>query len=175
MEQSLEWNSSLYVNFVDYRKAFDSIHRDTLWHLLRHYGIPLKLTKLIKKSYEDMTCQVVHQGKLTEKFGVKTGVCQGCLLSPFLFLLAIDWIMKTTTEETRNGIQWTLWDQLEDLDFADDLALLSHSHQQIQEKTARLKTTSCQVGLDFYPKKTQIMKINTQSIDPVTLDGNRIR
>ena len=121
-----------------------------------------------------MTCQVVHQGKFTEKFGVKTGVRQGCLLSPFLFLLAIDWIMKTTTEETRNGIQWTLWDQLEDLDFADDLALLSHSHQQIQEKTARLKTTSCQVGLDIHPKKTQIMKINTQSTDPVTLDGNRI-
>ena len=137
VEQSLEWNSSLYVNFVDYRKAFDSIHRDTLWHLLRHYGIPLKLTKLIKKSYEDMTCQVVHQEKLTEKFGVKTGVRQGCLLSPFLFLLAIDWIMKTTTEETRNGIQWTLWDQLEDLDFADDLALLSHSHQQIQEKNIK--------------------------------------
>ena len=174
VEQSLEWNSSLYINFVDYRKAFDSLHRDTLWQLLRHYGIPEKMTRLIKNSYEDMNCQVVHQGKLSKKFEVKAGVRQGCLLSPFLFLLAIDWIMKGTTEGTRNGIQWTLLNQLEDLDFADDLALLAHSHQQIQDKTSKLKTISSQVGLDIHPQKTQIMKMNTPNADPVTLGGNRI-
>ena len=175
VEQSLEWNSSLYINFVDYRKAFDSLHRDTLCQLLRHYGIPEKMTlRLIKNSYEDMNCQVVHQGKLSKKFEVKAGVRQGCLLSPFLFLLAIDWIMKGTTEGTRNGIQWTLWNQLEDLDFADDLALLAHSHQQIQDKTSKLKTISSQVGLDIHPQKTQIMKMNTPNADPVTLGGNRI-
>ena len=174
VEQSLEWNSSLYINFVDYRKAFDSIHRDTLWQLLRNYGIPSKISSLIRKSYEDMKCQVVHQGKLTRKFEVKTGVRQGCLLSPFLFLLAIDWILKKTTEGARNGIQWTLWNQLEDLDFADDLALLAHSLQQMQEKTSRLGTTSSQVGLDIHPKKTQVMKMNTPSTDSVTLDGNSI-
>ena len=81
-----------------------------------------------------MRCQEVHKGKLTEKSGVKKGVCQGRLFFLFLFLLAIDWIMKTTTEEIKNVIQWTLWDQLEDFDFADDLTLLSHSNQQIQEK-----------------------------------------
>ena len=171
VEQTMEWNSSLYINFVDYRKAFDSIHRDTLWQLLRHYGIPMKISTLIKKSYEDMTCQVVHQGKVTKKFEVKTGVRQGCLLSPFLFLLAIDWVMKKTTEGRRNGIQWTLWNQLEDLDFADDLALLSHSHQQMQDKTSRLESASSQVGLNIHPRKTQVMKMNAASIDPVTLDG----
>ena len=40
VEQSLEWNSSLYVNFIDYEKAFDSVDRGTLWKLLKHYGIP---------------------------------------------------------------------------------------------------------------------------------------
>ena len=174
VEQSLEWNSSLYINFVDYRKAFDSIHRDTLWQLLRNYGIPEKVTRLIKKSYEDMTCQVVHQGKLTRKFEVKTGVRQGCLLSPFLFLLAIDWVMKQTTEGARNGIQWTLWSQLDDLDFADDLALLAHSQEQIQEKTSRLRTASMKVGLEIHPRKTQLMKMNTSSTDPVTLGGERL-
>ena len=84
---------------------------------------------LIRNSYEDMVCRVVHAGQLTDSFMVKTGVRQGCLLSPFLFLLAIDWIMKTTTKNRRNRIQWTPWSQLEDLDFADDLALLSHSHK----------------------------------------------
>ena len=40
VEQSIEWNSSLYVNFVDYDKAFDSLDRETLWKILRHYGVP---------------------------------------------------------------------------------------------------------------------------------------
>ena len=174
VEQSLEWNSSLYINFVDYRKAFDSLHRDTLWQLLRHYGVPSKLMRLIEKSYEGMACQVVHGGKLTRRFNVKTGVRQGCLLSPFLFLLAIDYIMKKTTDGTRNGIQWTVWTQLDDLDFADDLALLSHSHQQMQDKTSRLESTSSQVGLDIHPQKTQVLKVNTTCTEPVKLKMNNL-
>ena len=98
VEQSMEWDSSLYINFVDYEKAFDSLDRDTLWKLLQHYGIPNKLISLIRNSYEDMACRVIHAGQLTDSFMVKTGVRQGCLLSPFLFLLAIDWIMKKTTK-----------------------------------------------------------------------------
>ncbi|KAK2172817.1 hypothetical protein NP493_926g02047 [Ridgeia piscesae] len=54
--------------------------------------------------------------------------------------------MKKTTKYRRNGIQWTPWSQLEDLDFADDLALLSHSHQQMQEKIELLNTVSTQLG-----------------------------
>ncbi|KAK7100270.1 hypothetical protein V1264_023251 [Littorina saxatilis] len=99
---------------------------------MRHYGIPEKFISLIRGTYQDMKCRVAHAGQLSDSFEVKTGVRQGCILSPFLFLLAIDWIMKTTTAGRRNGIQWTLFDQLEDLDFADDLALLSHNHAQMQ-------------------------------------------
>ena len=47
--------------------------------------------------------------------------------------------MKETTSDSRNGIQWTLVDQLEELDFADDLALLSHTHSQMQAKTSKLE------------------------------------
>ena len=174
VEQSLEWNSSLYINFVDYEKAFDSVDRETLWKLLRHYGVPQKLVTLIKNSYEGMTCRVIHQGQLTDSFPVRTGVRQGCLLSPFLFLLAIDWIMKTATTQKRNGIQWTLCEQLDDLDFADDLALLSHNHQQMQNKTNELATISSQVGLKINEGKTKILKINTDRNDPVTLQGNAL-
>ena len=95
VEQSIEWNTSLYVNFVDYENAFDSLDRETLWKILRHYGVPVKLVNMIKHSYEGMPCRVIHDGQLTENFEIRTGVRQGCLLSPFLFILAIDWIMKT--------------------------------------------------------------------------------
>ncbi|KAK2175485.1 hypothetical protein NP493_728g00008 [Ridgeia piscesae] len=171
VEQSIEWDSSLYINFVDYEKAFDSLDRDTLWKLLQHYGIPNKLISLIRNSYEDMACRVIHAGQLTDSFMVKTGVRQGCLLSPFLFLLAIDWIMKKTTKYRRNGIQWTPWSQLEDLDFVDDLALLSHSHQQMQEKTELLNTVSTQLGLNINRSKTRIMKANTKNNNPITMNG----
>ena len=74
IEQSLEWNSSLHINFVDYEKAIDGIHRPTLWKLMRYYGIPDKITNIIKNSYEGMTCRVVHGGQLTDAFQVRTGL-----------------------------------------------------------------------------------------------------
>nr|KAG5711268.1 hypothetical protein BaRGS_005965 [Batillaria attramentaria] len=175
VEQSLEWNSPLYINFIDYEKAFDSVDREALWKLLRHYGVPGKIISLTQCTYQDMSCRIAHAGQLSESFEVKTGVRQGCLLSPFLFLLVIDWIMKTTTAGRKNGIQWTLWTQLDDLDFADDLALLSHSHSQMQDKTTCLEATSAGTGLTINRKKTELMKINTTANTPVTVGGEPIR
>ena len=173
VEQSVEWNSSLYVNFVDYEKAFDSLDRETLWKLMRHYGIPEKFVTMIQKMYEGMNCRVMMQGQLTESFTVKTGVRQGCLLSPFLFLLAMDWIMKTTNSGHRNGIQWTLTRQLEDLDFADDVALLSHSHKQMQTKMDRLSIVSNSTGLHIHSGKTKVLRINATDA-PISLQGSPV-
>ena len=169
IEQSAEWNSSLYVTFIDYEKAFDSVDRDTIWKLLRHYGVPNKIVNIIKSSYEGLNCKIIHGGQLTESFNVRTGVRQGCLLSPFLFLLAIDWIMKTATYQSLNGIQWTPWTQLDDLDFADDLALLSHTHQQMQAKTNKIAAISSQVGLNINRKKTKVLRSNTHHSESVQL------
>ena len=121
-----------------------------------------------------MSCSIAHAGQLSESFEVKTGVWQGCLLSLFLFLLVINWIMKTTTGRD-NGIQWTLWTQLDNLDFADDLALLSHNHSQMQDKTTLLETTSAGIGLKINRKKTELMKMNTTANAPVTVVGEPIR
>ncbi|XP_055997824.1 uncharacterized protein LOC130047237 [Ostrea edulis] len=115
--------------------------------------------------------QGYHAGQMSESFEVKTGVRQGCLLSSFLFLLVIDWIMRTTTSDRNNGIQWTLLTQLDDLDFADDLVLLSHNHSQMQDKTSHLVTTSAGTGLKINLKKTELIKINTTVQLPVTVSG----
>ncbi|VDO83552.1 unnamed protein product [Schistosoma margrebowiei] len=104
VEQSVDWNSSLYINFIDYEKAFDSVDRRILWKLLRHYGVPEKIVNTIRNSYDRLRYKVVLRGQLTDAFQVRTGVRQGCLLSPCLFLPLVDWIMKTSTYEGKHRI-----------------------------------------------------------------------
>ena len=168
----MEWKSPLYVNFIDHEKAFDSVDREPLWKLLRHYGVPQKLVFLIRNTYQGMTCRVAHDGQTSDSFEVKTGVRQGCLLPPFLVLLVIDWTTKTITSGRNNGIQWTLLTQL---DFADNLALLSHNRNQMQDKTTRLAKTSADVGLKINLKKTELIKINITAQTPITVNGEAIR
>ena len=174
VEQCIEWQSSLYINFVDFEKAFDSIDRTVLWKLLRHYGLPTKLVTLIKNMYEGFTGHVIFNGQVSEGFQIGTGVRQGCLLSPLLFLIAIDWTMKRSTEHHRTGIQWNLFSQLEDLDFADDLALLSETHKHMQQKTERLQEKSSQLGLKINVGKTKVTKVNSRSSEPISLESGTV-
>ena len=142
-----------------------------MWKLLRHHGVPEKIISHIWRTFQDMSCRIAQAGQLSESFEVKTGVRQGCLLSPFLFLLVIDWIIKTNTTGRNNGIQWAHWTQLDDLDFADDMALLSHNHNQMQDKTTLLETTSVVKGLKINGRRTELMKMNTTANKPVTAGG----
>ncbi|VDO61138.1 unnamed protein product [Schistosoma margrebowiei] len=175
VEQSIEWNSSLYSNFIDYEKAFYSVDRRTLWKLLRHYGVPEKIVNIIRNSYDGLQCKVMNGGQLTDAcFQVRTGVRQGCLISTFLFLLVVNWIMKTSTSEGKRGIQWTAQNQLDDLDFADDLALLSHTHEQMQIKTASVAAISASVGLIIHKGKTKVLKFKAENSNPITLDGETL-
>ncbi|VDO90815.1 unnamed protein product [Schistosoma margrebowiei] len=174
VEQSVKWNSSLYINFIDYEKAFDNVYKRTLWKLLRHYGVPEKIVNIIRNSYDGLQCKVVHEGQLTDAFQVRTGVRQGCLLSPFHFLLVVDWITKTSTSEGKHGIQRTAQNQLDDLDFADDLALLSHTHKQMQTKTASVVAVSASVGLSIHKGKTKVLKFKAENSNPITLDGETL-
>ncbi|VDO97832.1 unnamed protein product [Schistosoma curassoni] len=173
IKQSIEWNSSLYINFIDYEKAFGSVDRRTLWKLLRHYGVP-EIVNIIQNSYDGLQCKVVHGGQLIDAFQVRTGVRQGCILSPFLFLLVVDWIMKTSTSEGKQGIQWTAKNQLDDLDFADHLVLLSHIHEQMQIKTVSVAAVSASLGLNIHKGKTKILKFKAENINPITLDGETL-
>ena len=123
----------MYISFIDFKKAFDSVHRKSLWKILRAYGIPHKIVTIIRTFYEHFECSVIVENTLTESFPVKSGVRQGCILSPILFLVVIDWVMRKTTSDHPRGIQWTLFSCLEDLDFADDLAVISAAHNHLQE------------------------------------------
>ncbi|XP_030638825.1 uncharacterized protein LOC115819438 [Chanos chanos] len=172
IEQCLEWNNPVLINFIDFQKAFDSLHRDTLWKIVQSYGVPPKMTTLMKMFYNQFECSVIINGNLTDWFSVESGVRQGCIISPILFLFAIDWTMQKTTSDKPRGIQWTLFTQLEDLDSADDLAILSTNHTHLQEKTDRTNRCARQLGLNINIFKTQVMCINSTPHAPITVDSN---
>ena len=71
--------------------------------------------------------------------------------------------MCETTKQANTGIRWRFMDQLEDLDFADDIALISTTQHQMQKKTDKLAETSQRIGLNISKTKTQVMTARTQS------------
>ncbi|OOY74536.1 reverse transcriptase domain-containing protein, partial [Solemya velum gill symbiont] len=121
------------------------------------------------------TCQVIHEGKLTDPFQVQTGVRQGCLLSPTIFLMVVDWIMRQSTANQKTGIQWTFTKHLEDLNFADDISLLSHRQQHAQEKLERVATEAEKTGLQINTEKTELLRINNKQQDSVRLQQEEIK
>ena len=92
--------AAVYINFVDVAKVLNSIYRDSLWHILRAYGNPPRIIQIIK-SYPNFTCSV---GSSSLNFQVKTGVCQGCVMSAEVFNLVVHWVMRCTTEDQQRGI-----------------------------------------------------------------------
>ena len=58
--ESMDWDSSMYINFVDYKEAFNSLDRDTLWKFLHHYMITNKCISLIRNTYQYMACSIYY-------------------------------------------------------------------------------------------------------------------
>ena len=79
-------------------------------------------------------------------------------MSEFLFLLAMDWIMRKTTAHKRRGIRWNLTTVLKDLDFVDEIALLSSKFNDLREKIGRLMEEAARVGLKFNARKCKTLR-----------------
>ncbi len=114
--------------------------------------------------YENIKC--THQ-----KQSVRTGVSQGCLLSFLLFLVALDCLTMTAFDRKR-GIQLTFTTSLEDLDFADELALLSHRIEDMRDKTRALEVQGAKVGLKINAMHQE--KAGTKRGDGVSVTGEQI-
>nr|KAG5692585.1 hypothetical protein BaRGS_024005 [Batillaria attramentaria] len=80
--------------------------------------------------------------------------------------MVVDWVMRQATDGKRTGIQWTFSKQLEDLDFADDIALLSHKQQDAQEKLNRVAEEAEKTGLKINISKTEVMRVNHKTARP---------
>ena len=106
LERANEWRTRLYVHFVDFEKAFDSVHRESFWKIVRSYGTPHKMVRGITNIYQDFDCAVVDGSETSDWFK--------SVMPGFLFLLALD----TTMRDRGNGAGGPC------IDFADDIALL---------------------------------------------------
>ena len=168
-------DSKLLVNFIDFRKAFDCVHRPSVWNILRCYGIPNKIIDIIRKLYDGSRCAVRVDGQLGDWFQVITGVRQGCILSPLLFLLVMDWILRRSTDGSSCGVQWIDGERLTDLDFADDIALLDTTWQGMTDLTRRIEKEAETVGLRINAAKTKLMVIGkSDQVPSITAGGETV-
>ena len=111
----------------------------------------------------------------TEYFPVKSGVRHGYIISPILFNITLDYIMMYTTQNARHDIQWTMFSQLEDLDYADDISLLSTNARHLQQKANVLNENAKKAGLHINMKKTKVMHLNlTESHPQIRIDGEEL-
>ena len=183
-------NLPLFITFVDFKKAFDSIDRVKMFQILRHYGIPSKIVEAIRLIYTNSKSKVVVDGKLSDEFEVTTGVLQGDTLAPLLFIIVIDYVMKNAVADANqernthgfltNHREGTRYREIKpatyvnDLDFADDIALLENDRSACQAQLTNTSKRANQVGLYINYKKTEIMKTTSEDAK-ITVDGHDIK
>merc|ERR1712035_150031 len=103
MERRLEFRQGLLAVYVDLKKAFDSVHRETLWDILHVRGIPARIIDLMAGLYSGTESVVKYGGSISDSFPVNAGVRQGCVLAPSLFNTCMDWVMGRVADQSHCG------------------------------------------------------------------------
>jgi len=132
IHKAREHQQPLYMCFVDFKKAFDSISHDKLWVTMMDMGYPLHLIHLLAKLYMKQLAKVKVAGTLSEWFPVKKEVRQGCVLSPHLFNILAETVMRETLDGFQGGLQIG-GRMITNLRYADNIILLATSEAEIQE------------------------------------------
>ena len=94
MEKAREFQKNTYFCFIDYAKAFDCVDHNKLWKILKEMGKPDHLTCLLRNLYEGQETTVSTRHGTTDWFQIGKGACQSCILSPGLFNLYAEYIMR---------------------------------------------------------------------------------
>ena len=114
---------NIYFCFIDYAKAFDCMYHNKLWKILKEIGIPDHLTCLLRNLYAGQEERVRTRHGTTNWFQIGKGVCQGWLLSPCLFNLYVEYIMRHAgLDEAQAGIK-IAGRNINHLRYADDITL----------------------------------------------------
>ena len=156
---------------IDYAKAFDCVDHNKLWKILKEMGIPDHLTCLLRNLYADQKATVRTRHGTTNWFQIGKGVHQGCILSPCLFNLHAEYIMRNAgLDEAQAGIKIERRN-INNLRYGDDTTLTAES-KELKRLLMKVKEKCEKVGLKLNIQKTKIM-----ASSPITLwqiDGETV-
>ena len=158
-----EFQKNTYFCFIDYAKAFDCVDHSRLWKILKEMGIPDHLICLLRNLYagQEATVRTGHGPAVGTNmleptwtwFQIGKGVCQGCILSPCLFNLYAEYIMRNTgLEEAQAGIK-IAGRNINNLRYADDTTLMAESEEELKSLLMKVKDKSEKVGLKLNVRK----------------------
>ena len=181
VEKTLEHRSELCLCFIDLSKAYDSVNREALMVVLRKCGVPDHMVKLIAQMYAGTWCQVKMEGEVSERFEVKTGARQGCVLSPILFNCYMDNIMREAAESmgggisisfnTSKGLYLTYRDTVEgsttvqDVLYADDLTLVAEQRQDLQRVLTVVDRVCKKWGMVISVEKSKVLTVGCGEVN----------
>jgi len=176
LQSRREYQRPLWIAYEDFKAAFDSVDRSTLWLLLRSLGLPEKIVGLMQELYTGTVSSVRAEGTLSNWSEIRSGVRHGCSIAPSLFLPPMDWVLERT--EHKGFLCVTLGDEVfTDLDFADDVALLAEILEILILSLNVMRQEVCPFGLEI---KWAKMKVLTTVNDPsvtseVMVAGNAVK
>lgn len=159
VQKNLLQNKKVYVAFVDFRKAFDTVKRNVLWNILLKTGISGRMLSALTALYQSVQfCVRNSMNNCTDYFECFQGLKQGCLVSPTLFSFLINELAVYVVENGKHGFQLRP-DAVELflLMFADDIALFSSTPYGLQTQLNNLHTAASKLGLCVNLEKTKII------------------
>ena len=155
-KKAREFQKNIYFCFIDYAKAFDCVDHNKLWKILKEIGIPNHLTCLLRNLYADQEATFRTGHGTTDWFQIGEGVCQGCMLSPCLFNLYAEYIMRNTGLDEAQAEIKIAGRNINNLRYADDTTLMAES-EELKKLLMKVKEESEKVGLKLNILKTKIM------------------
>ena len=164
--------------FVDFTKAFDSIHRGKMEQIRLAYGIPKETVAAITIFYRNTKVKVWSPDGDTEYFDIVAGVLQGDTLAPYLFIICLDYVLRTSIDKLReNGFELTKKRSrrypattITDAEYADDIVILANTPDQTETLLHSLERAAADIGLHVNAHKMEYMCYN-QTGDISTLEG----
>ena len=173
MGKATEFQKNIYFCFIDYVKAFDCVDHNKLGKILKEMGVPDHLTCLLRDLYAGQEATVRTGHGRTDWFQIGKGVCQGCILSPCLFNLFAEYIMRNPgLEEAQAGIK-IAGRNINNLSYADDTTVMAESEEELKSLLMKVKEESEKVGLKLNIQKTKMMAsspITSWQIDRETME-----
>ena len=189
IEKCHEQHQQLHLIFVDLVKAFDTVNRQLFWSLLAKIGIPTKIINIIKSFHDGMNAKVSIGGELKDSFEVSSGLRQGCIMAPALFILVFAFVLRKSHQlipdfgiDIRHKLDGRLFNlrrlkaksattmRLSDFLYADDAAHGTTSPDSLQNAATALNTTCKEWGLITSKPKTEVMHINCDDPPPICID-----